>query len=206
MSEDSMEGLTAILEQFRSLHSEIVLRIKQHTQLVIFKIVSLGAAVSFIVEKTGAFNGNSSPDAPNVGRVYLWLVPLVAVGFYMLISGNLRVLYNIGPFIRDGIEPVFRHFSGPGICFWEETVASGPKCYHCYRLRDLALIWLFSLAPFALVFFIRLDQGWGAWDCFGGGLSVLAVGYSALDLYFCIRMTRKYPKLLACIQAKQSGA
>ena len=40
-----------------------------------------------------------------------------------MIAGNLRALYNIGPYIKKYIESNFREYISPDIKFWEETVA-----------------------------------------------------------------------------------
>ena len=115
-----MTDLTPVIEQFKTLREEIHLRIKQHIQMVIFKIISLGAAVSFIVEKVMFPSKASSVSSISADTIqyYVWLIPLLAVVFDTLIAGNLRSMYNIGPYIKIYIEPVFRDSSSLNTRFW----------------------------------------------------------------------------------------
>ena len=108
-----MADLTPLIEQFKTLREEIHLRVKQHTQMVIFKVISLGAAVSFIVEKVifpAEIPSGSSLSVDTI-QYYVWLIPLLAVVFDTLIAGNLRSMYNVGPYIKKYIEPLFRDSS-----------------------------------------------------------------------------------------------
>jgi hypothetical protein len=155
-----MADLTPLYEQFKTLREEIHLHVKQHTQMVIFKIISLGAAASFISEKM-IFPSKTCANSLSVNTIqyYVWLIPFLAVVFDTLIAGNLRSMYNIGPYIKKYIEPIFRNSSSLHTRFWEEAVASTSSKYFCYTIPDLIFIWVFTIAPTLLTIEVRYSSG-----------------------------------------------
>ena len=150
------DKLTVIIEQFKALREELLFRNKLHAQLVLFKVVSLGGLLYFFCDKILLQPPNGSLSALQTSAQYfLWIVPLMASVFDMLIAGNLRAMYNVGPYLKAHIEPKFREHSQTDTKFWEETVASANPKYFCYTPIDLVTIWFFSFASLLLVIVVR---------------------------------------------------
>lgn len=107
MAEKEQE-ITPVIEYFKSLRDEMHLRIREHTRLVWIKIVSLGAIISFLM---ATFYGKGPSTSP---LFYLfWIIPVAAVIFDMLIAGNLRVINNLGYYVKNYIEgEVFNNIKG----------------------------------------------------------------------------------------------
>lgn len=151
MEEDPRE-LDLLTEYFRSLREEIHLRIAEHTRLVWIKVFSLGAAITYLLKMLGGDSPGSS-----VLHYFVWIVPLAAIVFDTLIAGNLRVINNLGHYIRDYLEAkAFQRYSRlRDFRFWEECVAQACKDYHCYTASDVFVIWLFTATSAAFSFLIR---------------------------------------------------
>lgn len=98
-NERNKQEITVWLDYFKSLRDEIHLRIREHTQLVWIKIISLGVIISFCY---GVIKGSESLSIPL--SYFIWIIPLAAVIFDMLIAGNLRVINNLGHYIKKYIE------------------------------------------------------------------------------------------------------
>jgi len=188
-----LEGMEPIIEQFKTLREEIHLRVKQHSQMVIFKVISLGAFVSFIVEKVMLpVIGQTQSSSIDKMQYIIWLVPLLAVVFDSLIAGNLRSMYNIGPYIKKYIEPAFKKFCPVHLQFWEETVATASSKYYCYTVPDLIIIWIFTIAPTMVIIAIRLASGLKIIDYFGIFISISASIFSLRHLIHSIKMKRTF--------------
>lgn len=92
-------------EYFKSLRDEIHLRIIEHRQLVWFKIITLGAAISFWIKNYASIIGKiSTTEQISTNIYFVWIIPLAAVIFDLLIATNLRVINNIGYYIKNYIE------------------------------------------------------------------------------------------------------
>jgi hypothetical protein len=185
--------ITPLVEQFRTLREEIHLRVRQHTQLTIFKILSLGTATSFLVDRF--FLRRQDIQLSGLGdasQYYVWLIPIMASIFDTLIAGNLRAMYNIGPYIKQFLEPRFREFSSIDTKFWEEAVASASKKYYCYSTTDLVLVWIFTVAPLATVISLRSIVGFTAVDIFGMLIGIVSSLIAIISLMRSIHMKREY--------------
>lgn len=97
------QELNLLLEYFKSLREEIHLRIKQHTQLVWIKIVSIGAIISFLMERFYA-GGIDSELSSSFWLYLIWIIPLAAIIFDFLLAGNLRAINNLGSYIKSHFE------------------------------------------------------------------------------------------------------
>lgn len=193
MTENEQE-LTLLIEYFKSLREEIHLRIREHTRLVWIKIVSLGAIISFLMERfyaIGKVGGNL-----NSGQLYfVWIIPLTAVIFDFLIAGNLRIIYNLGPYIKKYMEEIgFRKYVNISeFKFWEEGVAIGlePK-YHCYTVPDMIIIWAFTLASWAFSVVLRWLVGFNYYaDIPIAVISAVFISFALLYLIRSITMERR---------------
>ena len=155
MDEDERE-LTVIMEYFKSLREEIYLRVAEHTRLVWIKVFGLGAAIAFSVTVINA----TSVRSP-LQHYFVWIIPLAAVIFDMLIASNLRDVNNIGHYVRDYMEgKAFRKYVHlEGFRFWEECVAQAQRDYHCYTCADVLVIWLLTVASTAFGVALRWQTG-----------------------------------------------
>lgn len=188
-----VEELVPVIEQFKALRAEIDLRIKEHTQLVVFKALGLGALVSFFAERALQPTPQSATLVFNEPVAYfIWLIPLIAVVFDMLIAGNLRAIYNIGPYIRTFIEPMFRKVAPEGMQFWEETVASAASRFFCYTTLDLFFVWSFTALPLLIIFGMRISAGFTVPDYVGCFLSSVGACTAFYFLRRSISLKRDY--------------
>jgi len=189
MTENEQE-LTLLIEYFKSLREEIHLRIREHTRLVWIKIVSLGAIISFLMERFYAI-GKVGGDL-NSGLYFVWIIPLAAVIFDFLIAGNLRVIYNLGPYIKKYMEEIgFRKYTNipkpPEFKFWEEGIAQAPEqreC-HCYTVLDMIVIWVFTFASWAFSVVLRLLVGFNY--CVDIPIAVFSAVLISFALWYLIR-------------------
>lgn len=96
---EKKQEITPIIEYFKSLRDEIHLRIREHTRLVWIKLIVLGGIISFLI---ATFYGKEPSTSP---LFYIfWIIPVAAIIFDMLIAGNLRVINNLGYYIKNYVE------------------------------------------------------------------------------------------------------
>lgn len=183
MDHNESPGLQAVIQQFNTLRDEVHLRVRQHTQLVLFKIITLGAVTSFFVEKTTLLTPPDATPRHPIG-FYLWLVPLMGAAMDALIAGNLRALYNIGPYIKSHIEPLFRRSVNDAMIFWEEAVATNTSKTACYTRTDIVFIGMFTVAPLLVVAVVRLSGGFRPIDA---AALVMNVGLSGWSIALMLR-------------------
>jgi len=189
------QELTLLIEYFKSLREEIHLRIREHTRLVWIKIVSLGAIISFLMERFYAI-GKVGGD-PNNGLYFVWIIPLAAVIFDFLIAGNLRDIYNLGAYIKRYMERMaFKEYVDiQGLKFWEEGVAQAPEQreYHCYTVPDMIIIWSFTLASWAFSVVLRWLVGFNYYvDIPMAVISVVFISFALRYLIRSITMEREF--------------
>ena len=189
------QELTLLIEYFKSLREEIHLRIREHTRLVWIKIVSLGAIISFLMERFYAI-GKVGGD-PNNGLYFVWIIPSAAVIFDFLIAGNLRTIYNLGAYIKRYMERMaFKEYVDiQGLKFWEEGVAQAPEQreYHCYTVPDMIIIWSFTLASWAFSVVLRWLVGFNYYvDIPMAVISVVFISFALRYLIRSITMEREF--------------
>ena len=149
----------SFLEQYKSLREEIHIRIRQHTQFVIIKLIALGAVFSFFIEKLNILP-SSNIDLTDLSKsIYIWIIPLIALIIDVMVAGNLRAIRNLGVYIMNYVEPVFRENSHTQTKWWEETVASAKRKNQCYRTEDVIYIWLVSFISIIIIGYVRWKTG-----------------------------------------------
>jgi O-antigen ligase len=103
MSEQSIPIIdNVLLEYLKLLRGEIHLRIEKHYKLSLFKLLALGAIISF-----GIINSESINDFTNQ-VFYSCLIAFIAICFDFQMAMNLRWMNTTGTFIRDHIEKHFQ--------------------------------------------------------------------------------------------------
>lgn len=99
---DTQEQL--LIEYFKEVRGELTERVKMHVNLILQKIATCGAALGFLLDRTPK---NLNPNNSNSSTLifgYL-IVPIIALGYDILIARNINVLHRLGSFIREEIEP-----------------------------------------------------------------------------------------------------
>lgn len=133
-----------IIEYFRQVRGELTTRVQINTNLILQKIVTCGAALGFLFsQKSVTSDSLVSADVQLLGFA---IVPIIGMGYDMLIARNINCLHSLGEFIRDEIEILAPNL-GPNL--WEKGYGlkrgSEPKNHglpeiyflslYCQRLR-----------------------------------------------------------------------
>jgi len=201
---EKKQDITLIVEYFKSLREEIHLRIMEHTRLVWIKTISLGTIMSFLI---GVFYGtvNNSETSTYPLSYLIWILPLAAVIFDMLIAGNLRVINNLGYYIKKYIEGKafydikcfinerLKSSKGePDFGFWEEKAAQASLEYHCYTKEDMFIIWLFTLSSWIFSGLLRGQIGFNFVDIILAVVCGVCIGVGLWLLIQSITMERRF--------------
>ncbi len=93
-----------ILEYFKQVRGELTARVQIHTNLILQKVATCGAALGFLFnQRAGASESLISPEIQLLGFA---LIPIVAMGYDVLIARNINSLHRLGTFIRNELEPL----------------------------------------------------------------------------------------------------
>lgn len=149
-----------LIEYFKYLREEINLRIIKHSDLVLYKIVSIGAILAFIL---GSFKTpHELIDLMKNTLFLIWVVPLVSMIFDVIIFGNLRVVANIGIYIKENYEEkVFTNWKGndktlESFKFWESDGAHNQGIWKCFTRFDITIIYSVTIFSIFLIFLTTL--------------------------------------------------
>lgn len=131
-----------VIEQYRCLRAEIVARIQEHHRLWFWKLISIGALLSFALTKPSVYTNYSHA-----------LVPFIAVVFDALIVNNLVLVGGLGRHISEIIEE--RH----GIDGWD-SLSLKNNYYGAKRrqwLNDWLVINIATLVTLIIFFLLLLS-------------------------------------------------
>ena len=111
MTKEEQE-INVLVGYFKLLREEIHIRIQEHTRLVYIKIISLGAAISCLIGKFyKPIMKNEDFSSMSLLLYFVWIIPIAAIVFDMLIAGNQRIITNLGYYIKKYLENgVFAEF------------------------------------------------------------------------------------------------
>lgn len=201
------QEIMLIVEYFKALRNEIDLRIGEHTRLVWIKIVSLGVIISFLMERfyvSGAAKA-SSASLPLPTLYLVWIIPLAAVIFDMLIASNLRDINNLGYYIKKYLEGKafvdIKHYvnkklqrsgKSPDFGFWEEKAGHAALEYRCYTQGDMIVIWLFTLASLIFSGLLRWQIGFTLVDAILAICSLIGTSFALKCLICSITLERRF--------------
>jgi hypothetical protein len=106
------QKINVLVGYFKLLKEEIHIRIQEHTRLVWIKIISLGAAISCLIGKFyEPIMEKKDFSAMSPLLYFVWIIPIAAIVFDMLIAGNQRIITNLGYYIKKYLENgVFAEF------------------------------------------------------------------------------------------------
>ena len=188
-------GIQLLTEYFKSLREEIHIRIREHTRLVWIKIVTLGIIISFTMKSFYAPEATSSRVSTTSHLLYLvWIIPLTSIIFDMLIASNLRVINNLGYYIRKYLEEkLFRKYvDDTEFSFWEEVAGQGSPKLRCYTKWDVVVIWLFTLASGAFSCLLRKELGFDSIDKILCPIFGIGIIFALRCLILSLTMERKF--------------
>lgn len=99
------EEIEVVLAYLKSLREEIHFRVQKHTRLVWIKIMVLGAIMSCLIGKLyEPIMEGKSLESESPLLYFVWVLPLASVIFDILIASNLRVICNLGQYIKHYLE------------------------------------------------------------------------------------------------------
>jgi len=190
-----MDKKELMVEYFKSLREEIHIRIRQHTQLVWIKIISLGATISFLLKTFYPHKASNCEGSSTSNLLYLvWAIPLAGIIFDFLIASNLRNVCNLGHYIKNLFEEnAFRsYFDIPDFRFWEQVAGQGAPRHRCYTKGDMWIIWLFTLAAAIFSLLLRLQVGLSFADYILAATCAIGVIFAFEYLIFSLTMERDF--------------
>jgi len=94
-----------IIEYFKQVRGELTTRVQIHTNLVLQKVATCGAALGFMFnqKKIADYESLVPPDIRLLGFA---LIQIIAMGYDVLIARNINSLHRLGTFIRNELEPL----------------------------------------------------------------------------------------------------
>ena len=142
-----------ILEYFKQVRGELTARVQIHTNLILQKVGTCGAALGFLFnQKSSASESLVSPEIQLLGFA---LIPIIAMGYDVLIARNINNLHRLGTFIRNEIEPL----SSMKLKLWERKYGQpnqiNPKNHGVAEINFLSL---FTLATEITAIVIYLNK------------------------------------------------
>jgi len=130
-----------LIEYFKEMRKEINLRIKNHSYLVTYKIISVGVIISFLFTRDSSTNFFKDHDVNEMITIIgLMIIPIISMLFDIMIANNINCIYKIGTFIRDKIEP-----SIPTIELWEKYSGQKDTKSRNFGVMDIMYLSFFSL-------------------------------------------------------------
>lgn len=108
-----------IIEYFKQVRGELTTRVQIHTNLILQKVATSGAALGFMFSQKTVASDSLVPTY--VQLLGFALIPIIAMGYDVLIARNINSLHRLGTFIRNELEPL-----APELSLWE-TKYGQPK-------------------------------------------------------------------------------
>jgi hypothetical protein len=93
-----------VIEYFKQVRGELTTRVQIHTNLVLQKVATCGAALGFMFNQKIIDSESLVP--PDVQLLGFALIPIIAMGYDVLIARNINSLHRLGTFIRNELEPL----------------------------------------------------------------------------------------------------
>jgi hypothetical protein len=128
-----------ILEYFKQVRGELTARVQIHTNLILQKVATCGAALGFLFNQKSTSESLVSPEVQLLGFA---LIPIIAMGYDVLIARNINNLHRLGTFIRNEIEPL----SSMKVKLWERKYGqpdqTNPKNHGVVEINFLSLFTL----------------------------------------------------------------
>ena len=93
-----------LIEYFRQVRGELTTRVQIHINLILQKVATCGAALGFMFSQKTVDSNSLVPDYAQL--LGFALIPIIAMGYDVLIARNINSLHRLGTFIRNELEPL----------------------------------------------------------------------------------------------------
>ena len=93
-----------LIEYFRQVRGELTTRVQIHINLILQKVATCGAALGFMFSQKTVDSNCLVPDYAQL--LGFALIPIIAMGYDVLIARNINSLHRLGTFIRNELEPL----------------------------------------------------------------------------------------------------
>lgn len=106
MKQFKSEGAGAeefIIEYFRQVRGELTTRVQININLILQKVVTCGAALGFLFSQK-AIKSEELLVSCEIQLLGFAIIPLIAMGYDVLIARNINNLHRLGTFIRNELE------------------------------------------------------------------------------------------------------
>ncbi len=129
-----------LIEYFKAMRAEIMLRVSDHKKLVATKIVACGALMGFLLSED------------EIGAVYeasgIILVPIVSMLYDVMIAKNIRCIHRVASWIRDEVESRSTFWAS----LWENAYGQRDLETRNYGRTDIFFLSAFTVATILLSF------------------------------------------------------
>jgi hypothetical protein len=130
-----------VIEYFKQVRGELTTRVQIHTNLVLQKFATCGAALGFMFNQKIVNSESLVP--PDIQLLGFALIPIIAMGYDVLIARNINSLHRLGTFIRNELEPLVPSMR---LNLWEtkygQPDTSNPKNHGAAEINFLSLFTL----------------------------------------------------------------
>ena len=138
-----------LIEYFRQVRGELTTRVQIHINLILQKVATCGAALGFMFsQKTVDSNSlvptlNSNSLVPDYAQLLGFaLIPIIAMGYDVLIARNINSLHRLGTFIRNELEPLVPELR---LSLWETKYGQPAKINpKNHGIAEIILLSLFT--------------------------------------------------------------
>lgn len=124
-----------LIEYFKEMRAEIVLRIGDHKKLVATKVISCGALLGFLLTET-----LKQPFCT-------WgftLIPIISMLYDVMIARNIKCIHRIATWIKFGIETKLSPYYYNSL--WEHSYGQSDKESRHYCKTDILFLSIFTTA------------------------------------------------------------
>jgi hypothetical protein len=152
MNNDSKEQF--IIEYFKQVREELTVRVQIHTNLVLQKIATCGAALGFLFsQKLVASETQLVPI--KIQLLAFAVIPIIAMGYDVMIARNINNLHRLGTFIREELEPLVTE-----VKLWEKHYGQNPNKPKNHGNTEIIFLSLFTLSTevIAGVIYLNLNK------------------------------------------------
>ena len=142
-----------IIEYFKQVREELTARVQIHTNLVLQKIATCGAALGFLFSQK--FVASETQLVPlKIQLLAFAIIPIIAMGYDVMIARNINNVHRLGTFIREELEPLV-----PEVKLWEQHYGQNPNKPKNHGNTEINFLSLFTLSTevIAAVIYLNLN-------------------------------------------------
>jgi hypothetical protein len=140
-----------IIEYFKQVREELTARVQIHANLVLQKIATCGAALGFLFSQKLIVSQTQLVPI-EIQLLAFSIIPIIAMGYDVMIARNINNLHRLGTFIRKELEPLV-----PDMKLWEEHYGQNPNKPKNHGDAEIAFLSLFTLATEVIPIVIYLS-------------------------------------------------